>query len=914
MPAPEPQPRRRSNLPALQIALIYAAVAGLWIFASDSLLGLLVDDLRLLTRIATYKGWGFVAITALMLYGLIRNALSNGTWGRGQTAPSPGVPAPRVVWPLLAMALLVVLAAGAGILVVRRQKQVFRAEEQAKLATLAQYKARQLDAWVEVGIHQVEYAAHRSILAETAGQWLDSGAPGDARRAQLQGRLRDLLTGGHHPFAEFLDRQGAQRLQAGESVGGTHAPGLAIKSMDTLDTLVHASTGPGGAPLVHIFTPLTVMRQGRETAVGGIHLVMDADQKAIPDLESSLRDTHSAEILLVGGQGGNPSFLNPRFRTGRPLPQDELLTQLPRERSTGPLACSQHLGAVAWSRHLPWGVIATEDMEVVFRATQRLTGYATLLGSVFVATGAVLIGFWMRLQRRLHAQQQEHQALERQLLEKRLDYLSRFANDIVLLLDDEGRIQDANDRACTAYGYAREELLGMGILGLRAPGDMSEFQRQWESARNSGASVFETTHMRKDGSVFPVEVSSRLVEIQDRRMVQSIIRDISERKASEEALRQTQKLESLGVLAGGIAHDFNNLLTALLGNLNLAQKELEKEHRAHGFLDNAEKTILKASDLTRQMLAYSGRGSFVVKPNSLNRIIQEMAELLKVSISKKVDLVLELSPDGPRIISDAAQIQQVVMNLVTNAADAIGEGVGAIVIRSAAESIGAHQVPSAQPGQFLPAGDYVRLEVQDDGCGMPPEVLDRIFDPFFTTKMTGRGLGLSAMLGILRAHQAGIRIQSQPGMGTRFSLFFPAAEAGEEASAESPDPAVGTKGARILLVDDEPMIRETAGMVLSGLGMDVTLGSDGEEALELFREGDFDLVALDLTMPRMDGREAFRAIRQLRPGVPIIVCSGFSEQEALLDAAGRPPTAFLPKPYSIRALEKVIAEVLATET
>ncbi|MBP1626908.1 MAG: sensor histidine kinase response regulator [Holophagaceae bacterium] len=1022
--------------PAIRIAGIYAVVAAVWIFASDHLLGLLVPDPRIMTEVATYKGLGFVAVTALMLYGLVRHALLNKA---PEAIPDDLLPSPRAKWPMLGFAILTAIIVATGSLLIHHQKQAFKREELTKLSTLSQFKVQQMDAWVETGIHQNEYAATRSILARTAQGWLEAGAPQGDTRDILQGRLGDLLQAGQHQFIAMRDRQGTLRLRAGPSGDEERFRETAQKAMDSGHSLVETDVCPDHPPLVHIFTPLGMAKGPVTQVVGCLHLAMNADQKLIPHLESALRETMSAKILLVAYQDGRSTFLNPHLRPPNQTSlMAGLLPSLAPETEPRAISGDHYLGAVAWSRQVPWGIVATEDTEIVFKATQRLTGYVILLGGVFVATGAALLSFWMRLQHRLYTQHQEHQALKTQLLEERLNYLSKFANDIVLLVDEDGRILDANDRACSAYGYPREELLTLMIQDIRAPESLSEFQAQWRTAHTNGASIFETIHRRRDGSTFPVEVSSRSVVLKNHALVQSIVRDISERKAaeeelrqvnrlqslllensavgialvrhlayewvnprmaemlggrvsqiqgapisahadmanhdqvmarieediagggwadlecgfvrvdkspfwarlrvkaldpanpeqgaiaiveditatkeSEEALRQAQKMESLGILAGGIAHDFNNLLTAILGNLNLAQLQLDQEHPSQAYLANVEQTIQKASDLTRQMLAYSGKGRFIVKPNDLNRIIDEMAKLLRVSIPKKIEVVLDLAPSLPPVLSDAAQIQQVVMNLVTNAADAIGDQTGAIVIRSSQEGLDGNQVPSTQPGKFLAPGPYVRLEVEDNGCGMNPEVVARIFDPFFSTKHTGRGLGLSAMLGILRGHQAGLRIHSIPGKGSRFELFFPASSGSLEEGMPATEAAPSTvKDTRVLLVDDEPMIRETAAMVLTAMGMDVTTGADGEEALESFRTQPPDLVVLDLTMPRMDGREAFRRMRDLRPEMPIIVCSGYSEQESLQDSLGNAPSAFLPKPYSIKALERIVNEVLAAQ-
>ena len=391
--------------------------------------------------------------------------------------------------------------------------------------------------------------------------------------------------------------------------------------------------------------------------------------------------------------------------------------------------------------------------------------------------------------------------------------------------------------------------------------------------------------------------------------------DITQAKQAEEAMRQAQKLESLGVLAGGIAHDFNNLLTAILGNLNLAQLKSAPESPALPYLENVERTVLKAAELTKQMLAYSGRGRFVVKPHDLNQVVQEMIHLLNVSLSKKVQLRFELSPDLPTIEADAAQIQQVVMNLVTNASEAIGDRDGVIAIATRAQHLDEGLLRTVLLGQFLKPGLHAVLEISDTGSGIPPEIMGRIFDPFFTTKQSGRGLGLSAMQGILRGHHAGIRIQSEPGRGTTFTLYFPVAAG---AVPRSETPALRSEDrhfhGRVLLADDEEEVRASTAAMLETLGFEVVTVADGQEAVDLFeRTGTrFDLILLDLTMPRLDGREAFRALRRIRPGIPVILYSGYSEHESLQDALDQGFAAFLQKPFLLADLRLTVHQVLST--
>ncbi|HJV49753.1 MAG TPA: response regulator, partial [Geothrix sp.] len=404
-------------------------------------------------------------------------------------------------------------------------------------------------------------------------------------------------------------------------------------------------------------------------------------------------------------------------------------------------------------------------------------------------------------------------------------------------------------------------------------------------------------------------------------MLLGITRDITERKAAEEQRRllesqiqHTQKLESLGVLAGGIAHDFNNLLTALLGNLNLAQFKLPPESPAHHQLHAMEKILLKASDLTHQMLAYSGKGRFVVDYHDLNRIVQEMGHLLQVSISKKVALRLHLAEGLPPIQSDLAQIQQVIMNLVTNASDAIGDAEGSIDLTTRLEQLDEDQLQQDFPGQVMAPGTFATLEVRDTGCGIPPEILPKIFDPFFSTKSSGRGLGLSAMQGILRGHGAGITIQTEVGRGATFKVFFPALTdlTAEAVAPPTAAPERTTLKGRVLVVDDEEELRHALAEALVHFGMEVVAARDGAEAVERFQAdpASFDLVVMDLTMPRMDGREAFRRLRQLRPDIRVLLSSGYSEQESLQNLLQQGLAGFIHKPYRLEELKKIVAATL----
>ena len=393
-------------------------------------------------------------------------------------------------------------------------------------------------------------------------------------------------------------------------------------------------------------------------------------------------------------------------------------------------------------------------------------------------------------------------------------------------------------------------------------------------------------------------------------LLAGISRDLTDERKSQEALRQAQKLESLGVLAGGIAHDFNNLLSAVLGNLSLAQVKLPANAPSEPYLKSMESTLLRAADLTRQMLAYSGKGRFVVEPLDLSRLVGEITHLLSVSISKKVALRYDLVEGLPAIEADATQVQQVIMNLVTNASEAIGDREGIINIATGTRILDQKAMDFLFEGQNLTPGRFVTLQVSDTGSGMSPETIAKIFDPFFTTKDSGRGLGLSAMLGILRGHGGGVKIYSEPGRGSTFQVYFKALETAPPAQESATDATLVPFHGRVLLVDDEPDLRASIGAMLEHLGFEVEIAADGIQALEHFHPGAYALVLMDLTMPRMDGKEAFRRMKELDPEVRVILSSGYNEQEAIQQFIGRGLAGFIQKPYLLRTLSEALEKAL----
>ena len=397
-----------------------------------------------------------------------------------------------------------------------------------------------------------------------------------------------------------------------------------------------------------------------------------------------------------------------------------------------------------------------------------------------------------------------------------------------------------------------------------------------------------------------------------------IATDITERKRAEQADLQHQKLESVGLLAGGIAHDFNNLLGALSGNLELARLEPE-EGALQAHLGAMEALIQRASGLVAQILAYAGKGKVQVQTLDLNREVEELTRLLRGALARNAALRWEPAPGLPPLEGDPAQIQQVILNLVLNASEALPAEGGLISIRTGLAPLSLTDLEARYPGEALKPGPHLILEVADNGVGISPQVREKIFDPFFTTKFTGRGLGLSAVQGILRSHAGAIQVESREGLGTTFRVLLPALAAPMAPLGTQPRAAAGFPAYRswgtVLVVDDEDAMRGVAGSALCHMGFQVLEARDGLEALQAFQaeQGGIRLVLMDLAMPRMDGEEAFRELRRAGARMPIIISSGFGGEDVLRRFKGKGLAGFLQKPYRLKALVDLIRSALGED-
>jgi PAS domain S-box-containing protein len=490
-----------------------------------------------------------------------------------------------------------------------------------------------------------------------------------------------------------------------------------------------------------------------------------------------------------------------------------------------------------------------------------------------------------------------------------------LAHDAILALDLTGVIQFWSAGAERMYGWPKQEALGKishDLLRTKFPEPLEAILRKvvevghWEG---------ELTHQRRDATQLRVlsRWTLRPAEGTQSPGILEINTDITARRKIEEQLRTTQRIESLGVLAGGVAHDFNNLLTGIMGNTSLALDTMTPSDPKYVFVQDALRAAERAADLTRQLLAYAGKGRYVLQIIDTSALVREIAQLVKTSIPKTVQLRLQLAEGLPAIEADPGQLQQVVMNLIINGAEAIGPEGGTVVVQTAVQDIDEQYIGTlSTAGEDLRPGSYVMLEVHDTGCGMDEETMGKIFEPFFTTKFTGRGLGLSAVLGIIQAHRGALKVYSKPGQGTTFKVLLPSVTA-EPGSAEV-GPVVDLTGhGTVLIVDDEEVVRRTAVHTLKRYGYEPVIAANGAEAVELFRRdpNSFAVVLLDLTMPVMGGEETLRQLRILNADIRVILSSGFNEVEAIQHFTGKGLAGFIQKPYTSLALAEKIHQVLA---
>ncbi len=482
------------------------------------------------------------------------------------------------------------------------------------------------------------------------------------------------------------------------------------------------------------------------------------------------------------------------------------------------------------------------------------------------------------------------------------------------------RFQRVNRTFCEMLGFAASELAVLTLSSVVHPADQeanARFAEKMFAGEIPGFRIEERLVSKSGKDIWVSLTASVIHDGQGRsRYGLGMIEDITKRRRTEDTLRQAQKMESLGVLAGGVAHDFNNLLVAILGQSSLALTKLSSGAPAFAHIERTVKAAERASDLTRQLLAYSGRGQFELQPLQLNAIIEDNLHLLEAAIPKNVRLLLELTYPLPLIEADPGQMQQVVMNLILNAAEAIGNEPGTITAATGSRyvNLSDHRYWRLTSQPMTP-GKYVALEIRDDGCGMGTETLTRIFDPFFSTKFTGRGLGLAAVLGIVRGHRGGLNVSSELGKGTTFKLLFPLCAAQDEVAKGVPPTKTKSKSlGYVLVIDDEEPVRMAVTDMLELAEIRVLSAADGQSGITLFeaRKEEIDLVLLDLSMPGLGGEETLNELQKIDPGIKVVLSSGYNKAEVARRFEGKGLVGFIAKPYTLSTLIEGISMHLET--
>ena len=486
------------------------------------------------------------------------------------------------------------------------------------------------------------------------------------------------------------------------------------------------------------------------------------------------------------------------------------------------------------------------------------------------------------------------------------------ATDGIIVLDKNSIIVNANDKACEMHGFTRESLIGAHIRLLVGDNDKDTITRKTRRILDGESLVFEAKNNRKDGTSIYVEISSKAITIGNEVFIQSFYRDITEKKKFQEHLLQSQKMESVGVLAGGIAHDFNNILTAILGHTDLIRRFAVLNEKATRSLNVIEDASRRAGRMISKLLGFARKSKYERTPINLNDVVYETIKLLEQVFKKSIDLSVELDNRLPLIQGDVNQMEQVIMNFLVNARDAMPNG-GRIVIKTQARTV-VKGMPDVPP--YVPPGEYVQISVSDTGTGIPEDIKNKIFEPFFTTKEQGKGtgLGLSMVYGAINDHQGYLSVESTLGVGSVFTVFLPAA---------APATVSGTKEAvnhgsgkqTLLIVDDEQDILDIMRDSLENQGYKVFASSDSTVAIDIYRRifNDVALVITDIVMPGIDGRELIRQIKVINPDVKVLAISGYTkyvgEKEDIKDIDG-----FLQKPFESYYLLSVVKRILEAKT
>jgi PAS domain S-box-containing protein len=816
---------------------------------------------------------------------------------------------PAVVFLVLATAILV-----GGTVVLRDQLRTAQLIVQDGLAAIAELKAGQIADWYAMRQGAVEQI---SRLALIQGQFhrLLSGEGNAQTEAELKDWMERFRIGEGFARAVLFDAKGQPRLvlPADQALRPAEEFQAQVQSALRLKKVEAQGLQPRNGttnPILSLWMPLGVHLGPGAPAEGVLLFQLDARPFLYRIVQPWPHAQSSAELMVVGRDRGDAVVLSAlrhppaagpgmRFSMADHPGMPAVLAAQGREGAvSGPdyrnvpvLASLKRVPGTPWAL-----VVKMDEAEADRPMLQRIWSTGLLLLGL-VALVALATGLVVRHQDASRILGQLAAERERKVLAARSEHLMRHANDIILLTDLDGRILEANVAASEHYGYSPEEFRSLHLWDLRRPEQAAQMIRRIETTKAAGSARFESTHLRKDGTEFPVDVSSRVIELGDQSIMLHVARDITGHKQAEEErrrlearLHQSQKLESLGSLAGGVAHDMNNVLGAILSLATARREGLDPADPMASALETIANACLRGRGVVRSLLYFARKDLDEPRPLDLNELVRDMVHLLGFTTLKRIHLEMDLQEPLEPVLGDAGALSHALMNLAVNALDAMPEQ-GTLTVRTCS----------------LP-GDRVQVSLRDTGTGMTPDVLARATEPFFTTKPAGKGtgLGLAMVFGTVQAHGGELDIRSTPGQGTEVILTFPAH--GPAQAWCAPAPAGDAKGTetplRILVVDDDELIRESLVPMLEVLGHQAQAAPGGAEALAMLDEGlDPDLVILDMNMPGLNGAETLARIKAMRPAQPVLMASGYSDSDIVTMAGGHSGVFYIQKPFTMKELK-----------
>ena len=839
-------------------------------------------------------------------------------------------PVRRNVYLLLGAFLMCALGVVAvGYLHYRNQTSAIEADARNQLAAIGQLKVNQVVAW------RKERLANGQVLAATAiapelRQVLEGRANAAARQRTLtwMNVIRETL--GYANVILVNPRKKVWMVSGIQSNAREHYFALASEVMQSGAVAFSDFHEDAGIPGPHLGLKVPLRSDVTGPPEGALLLGIDPHVFLYPLIQSWPTPSRTAETLLARKEGNDIVYLNEL----RHRKDTALKLRFPLSASTLPAARGAAgfegifegvdyrgvpvLAAVSRVPDVPWVLVAKVDVEEIYAPVrQQMLWLGLIIASVTLGIGSGVAFLARDLRMRFYLQQHEAD-VERRALRGHYDYLSRFANDIIVLTDDAARIVEVNDRGTTAYGYAREELIGMPIKNLRAASGVDAFDMQWQELQEQESRIFETVHRRKDASTFPVEVSARRIVVEGTAFRQSIIRDITERKHAEEEraklrdqLEQAHKLESVGRLAGGVAHDFNNLLTVINGYGGMLLDGLGENHPLRDAATEICDAGERAAALTRQLLAFSRRQVIDPKLMNLNVVVWNLVKMLRRLVGEDIKVITALDSSLEQVVADQGQIEQVLMNLATNARDAMPKG-GTLLIETKNVDIDEDYAAAHAEAKL---GRYVVLTFSDSGVGMDEATRARAFEPFFTTKPRGKGtgIGLATVYGIVKQSNGWIWVYSEVGKGTTFKIYLPPALESGPVNDDAPAHALDLRGTEtILVVEDQSEVRKLTVEALKLYGYRVMDAANGDDALQVCRSlpAPIDLMITDIVMPGMTGPEVAGQLAVLSPGTKVLYISGYPEDLIAHQGVLDPGVAYLSKPFTAAALAEKVRDVL----